>query len=76
VALQYSDAQGYRNTSGILPTETSDYVSSSKLYGGGMAYTIAPGFVAEADLLLFNDKPVGLSAVNGYVATLATKISF
>jgi len=76
VALTYADAEGAK---GDFETYTSDYVT----YGGGVAYTLAPGFVVQADLMYVDEEVVNATIPGsptldneGYVAVLSTRLNF
>ena len=74
VALTYADAEGAKSD-GV--TYTPDY----KTYGGGFAYTLAPGLIVQADLMFVDEDVVnvvsGATASNeGYVAVLSTRLNF
>ncbi|EWY38817.1 hypothetical protein N825_11350 [Skermanella stibiiresistens SB22] len=85
VGLTYADAEGYKGgpnvTTGIPATYASDY----KTYGGGVAYTLAPGFVVQADLMFVDEELSNVNAAGtttgtadneGYVAVLSTRLNF
>jgi outer membrane protein OmpU len=63
---------------------SSTYASDYKTYGGGVAYTLAPGFVVQADLMYVDEKlrnfnPLGVISTadnEGYVAVLSTRLNF
>ena len=66
-------------------TSVGTYATSYKTYGGGVAYTIAPGFVVQADLMYVDedlrnvDLATGTTATTsneGYVAVLSTRLDF
>ena len=50
VGVTYADAEGAK-ADGVT-TYASDY----KTYGGGVAYTLAPGFVVQADLMYVDEE--------------------
>jgi hypothetical protein len=90
IGVSYADAEGYKATPTIggtaaVPVVTSaTYASSYKTYGGGIAYTLAPGFIVQADLMyvdedLRNVTPTGVATTTdneGYVAVLSTRLNF
>jgi hypothetical protein len=74
VALTYADAEGAKAD---FVTYASDYTT----YGGGVAYTLAPGFVVQADLMYVDEEGINTSAGTtydneGYVAVLSTRLNF
>jgi hypothetical protein len=92
VGVTYAEAQGYKGTptisapSAANPTgvTSATYASDYKTYGGGVAYTLAPGFVVQADLMYVDEKlrnfsPLGVISTadnEGYVAVLSTRLNF
>jgi outer membrane protein OmpU len=86
VGVTYAEAQGYKGspTIGAATVTSSTYASDYKTYGGGVAYTLAPGFVVQADLMYVDEKlrnfnPLGVISTadnEGYVAVLSTRLNF
>ena len=85
VGLTYADAEGFKSgpsfDEATLAPSVGTYATSYKTYGGGVAYTIAPGFVVQADLMYVDedlrnvDLTTGATATTsneGYVAVLST----
>jgi outer membrane protein OmpU len=89
VGLSYADAEGFKSGPSFdettLAPSVGTYATSYKTYGGGVAYTIAPGFVVQADLMYVDedlrnvDLATGATATTsneGYVAVLSTRLDF
>jgi len=86
VGVTYAEAQGYKAPPTITATgvTSATYASDYKTYGGGVAYTLAPGFVVQADLMFVDEKlrnfsPLGaITAADneGYVAVVSTRLNF
>jgi outer membrane protein OmpU len=92
VGLTYAEAQGYKGSPTIgavsltNPTgvTSSTYASDYKTYGGGVAYTLAPGLVLQGDLMYVDEKlrnfsPNGVISTadnEGYVAVISTRLNF
>ena len=89
VGLTYADAEGFKSGPSFgedLAPSVGTYATSYKTYGGGVAYTIAPGFVVQADLMYVDedlrnaiDLTTGATATTsneGYVAVLSTRLDF
>ena len=89
VGLTYADAEGFKSGPSFdettLAPSVGTYATSYKTYGGGVAYTIAPGFVVQADLMYVDedlrnvDLATGAAATTsneGYVAVLSTRLDF
>ena len=88
VVLTYAEAQGYKGptqfsaTTGAVTSGT--YASDYQTYGGGVAYTLAPGFVVQADLMYVDEKLRNFSPTGaitradntGYVFVLDTRLNF
>jgi len=86
VGVTYAEAQGYKGTPtiGAATVTSSTYASDYKTYGGGVAYTLAPGFVLQGDLMYVDEKlrnfnPLGVISTadnEGYVAVISTRLNF
>jgi hypothetical protein len=91
VGVTYAEAQGYKGNPSIITTGpgagavvSSTYASDYKTYGGGVAYTLAPGFVVQADLMYVDEKLRNFSQAGaistadneGYVFVLDTRLNF
>jgi outer membrane protein OmpU len=86
VGVSYAEAQGYKGSPTISGTTVTSatYASDYQTYGGGVAYTVAPGFVVQADLMFVDEKlrnfsPAGAITAtdnDGYVAVLSTRLDF
>jgi outer membrane protein OmpU len=86
VGVTYAEAQGYKSGPTIAATSVTSatYASDYKTYGGGVAYTLAPGLVLQADLMYVDEKLRNFSqngditrADNtGYVFVLDTRLNF
>jgi len=86
VGVTYAEAQGYKSSPvvGNNIVVSSTYASDYKTYGGGVAYTLAPGFVVQADLMYVDEKlrnfsqagVISTSDNEGYVAVLSTRLNF
>jgi len=88
--VTYAEAQGYKGPPTIggttaAPTVTSaTYAADYQTYGGGVAYTMAPGFIVQADLMFVDEKLRNFSPAgavtradnDGYVAVLSTRLNF
>jgi outer membrane protein OmpU len=89
VGLSYADAEGFKSGPSFDETtfapSVGTYATSYKTYGGGVAYTIASGFVVQADVMYVDedlrnvDLTTGAAATTsneGYVAVLSTRLDF
>jgi len=86
VGVTYAEAQGYKAgpTIGAASVTSATYASDYQTYGGGVAYTLAPGFVVQADLMYVDEKlrnftPAGVISTadnTGYVFVLDTRLNF
>ena len=86
VGVTYAEAQGYKGgpTIGAATVTSATYASDYQTYGGGVAYTLAPGFVVQADLMYVDEKlrnfsPAGAISTadnTGYVFVLDTRLNF
>jgi len=83
VGITYADAEGAKGPSSPGALVGTTYASDYKTYGGGVAYTLAPGFVVQADLMYVDEevqnitRAVPLNETNeGYVAVLSTRLNF
>jgi outer membrane protein OmpU len=86
VGVTYAEAQGYKSGPTITATSVNSatYASDYKTYGGGVAYTLAPGFVVQADLMYVDEKLRNFSQTGaitradneGYVFVLDTRLNF
>jgi len=86
VGVTYAEAQGYKAPPTITATgvTSATYASDYKTYGGGVAYTLAPGFVVQADLMFVDEKLRNFSGAGaitaadneGYVAVVSTRLNF
>ena len=58
MGVTYAEAQGYKAgpTIGAATVTSATYASDYQTYGGGVAYTLAPGFVVQADLMYVDEK--------------------
>ena len=60
------------------------YASDYKSYGGGVAYTLAPGLVLQADLMYVDEEVMNVipapfratESNEGYVAVISTRLNF
>ncbi|UEM22208.1 porin [Skermanella mucosa] len=88
VGLSYADAEGFKggpefdDFGGVTP---ATYASSYKTYGGGAAYTLAPGFTVQGDVMYVDedlrnvDATTGVASTTsneGIVAILSTRLDF
>jgi len=75
VGISYADAEGAK-------PGFATYASEYKTYGGGVAYTLAPGFIVQGDLMFVDEEvnrvaPGSPTVSNeGYVAVLSTRLNF
>jgi hypothetical protein len=86
VGVTYAEAQGYKAgpTIGAATVTSATYASDYQTYGGGVAYTLAPGFVVQADLMYVDEKLRNFSPTGaitradntGYVFVLDTRLNF
>ena len=88
IALTYADSEGFKGGPSFdedLAPSVSTYATSYKTYGGGVAYTLAPGFLLEADVMYVEEDlrntDVATSATTtasneGIVAVVGTRIDF
>lgn len=84
IALTYADAEGFKGTPNATTGIPQTYATDYKTYGGGVAYTLAPGMIVQADLMFVdedlrsvNAAGVASTATNeGYVAVLSTRLNF
>jgi outer membrane protein OmpU len=88
VGVTYAEAQGYKGAT-QFNAATGDvtsgtYASDYQTYGGGVAYTLAPGFVVQADLMYVDEKlrnfdlggNITRADNTGYVFVLDTRLNF
>ncbi|WP_198038377.1 porin [Skermanella stibiiresistens] len=87
VGLTYADAEGFKSgpefdATGVVP---GTYATSYKTYGGGVAYTLAPGFTVAGDVMYVDEDLRNTDAVTGattnasnegIVAVLSTRLDF
>jgi hypothetical protein len=86
VGVTYAEAQGYKGSPTIANNivVSSTYASDYKTYGGGVAYTLAPGLVLQGDLMYVDEKLRNFSQAGvistadneGYVAVISTRLNF
>jgi outer membrane protein OmpU len=86
VGVTYAEAQGYKGspTIGAAAVTSATYASDYKTYGGGVAYTLAPGLVLQGDLMYVDEKLRNFSQTGvistadneGYVAVISTRLNF
>jgi len=90
VGVTYAEAQGYKGSPTIGGTAnnpivtSATYASDYKTYGGGVAYTLAPGLVLQGDLMYVDEKLRNFSQTGvistadneGYVAVISTRLNF
>jgi outer membrane protein OmpU len=90
IGVTYADAEGYKGGPNVATGVPSTYASDYTTYGGGVAYTLAPGFIVQADLMYVDEDltrvvtgPLGLptgatasTSNEGYVAVLSTRLNF
>jgi outer membrane protein OmpU len=55
VGLTYADAEGFKGGPNVAAGIPATYASSYKTYGGGAAYTIAPGLTVQADVMYVDE---------------------
>jgi len=80
IAASYLQGEGYKAPAG---TPATTFADDYKLYGVGLAYTVAPGLMLESDLLFVDEELTGGTAAapiradnDGYVLILGTRLSF
>jgi len=88
VGVTYAEAQGYKGptqfNAATGAATSGTYASDYKTYGGGVAYTVAPGLVLQADFMYVDEKlrnfsPIGTISTadnTGYVLVLDTRLNF
>jgi len=86
IGVTYADAEGYKTGPTIVAgvVNSGTYADSYKTYGGGVAYTLAPGLIVQADVMyvdedLRNVTPAGVATTTnneGFVAVLGTRLNF
>jgi outer membrane protein OmpU len=84
VGLTYADAEGFKGGPNVAAGLPSTYASEYTTYGGGVAYTLAPGFIVQADLMYVDEELRNVNAAGvattadneGYVAVLSTRLNF
>jgi outer membrane protein OmpU len=86
VGVTYAEAQGYKSGTSLAGGVVSPgtYASDYQTYGGGVAYTLAPGFVVQADLMYVDEKlrnfdlggNITRADNTGYVFVLDTRLNF
>jgi len=84
IGITYADAEGFKGGPDVASGLPSTYATSYKSYGGGVAYTIAPGLTVQADLMYVDEdlRNVGTGGVitttsnEGYVAVFSTRLDF
>jgi outer membrane protein OmpU len=81
VGVSYLDAEGYK-AAAVFGTGT--YADSYQAYGLSAAYTVAPGFILQSDLMFPNEElkrnPVAAASTkvdnDGYVWLVSTRLNF
>jgi hypothetical protein len=85
VGVTYADAEGYKGGPTVATGTPATYANDYKTYGGGVAYTLAPGFIVQADLMFVDEELRNVSSAGvitgtadneGYVAVLSTRLNF
>jgi hypothetical protein len=89
VGLTYADAEGFKDRPDVALRIPATYATSYKTYGGGVAYTIAPGLTVQADVMYVDEDlrdvaTNGAGAITGttttsnegYVAVFSTRLDF
>jgi hypothetical protein len=89
VGLTYADAEGFKDRPDVALGIPATYATSYKTYGGGVAYTIAPGLTVQADVMYVDEDlrdvtTNGTGAITGttttsnegYVAVFSTRLDF
>jgi outer membrane protein OmpU len=81
VGVSYMDAEGYKGTPGIAATQV--YANEYQSYGIGVAYTLAPGFVLQSDVMFIDEEVITGAAGatttannDGYVWVVSTRLNF
>ena len=74
VGLTYADAEGFKGGPNVAAGIPATYASSYKTYGGGAAYTIAPGLTVQADVMYVDEdlRDVTTTTVGGATAITGT----
>jgi len=89
VGLTYADAKGFKGGPDVAAGIPATYATSYKTYGGGAAYTIAPGLTVQADIMYVDEDlrdvvvgPAGFvtgtttTSNEGFVAVFSTRLDF
>jgi len=87
IGITYADAEGFKGSPDVASGLPSTYATSYKTYGGGVAYTIAPGLTVQADLMYVDEDLRNVNTVGavttttttsneGYVAVFSTRLDF
>lgn len=82
--MTYADAEGFKGSPNAVTGIPQSYATDYKTYGGGVAYTLAPGMVLQADLMYVEEDLRSVNAAGaisttsneGYVAVLSTRLNF
>jgi hypothetical protein len=74
VGFTYADAEGFKGGPNVAAGIPATYASSYKTYGGGAAYTIAPGLTVQADVMYVDEdlRDVTTTTVGGATAITGT----
>ena len=84
IGVTYADAEGFKGSTNAVTGIPQSYATDYKTYGGGVAYTLAPGMVLQADLMYVEEDLRSVNAAGaisttsneGYVAVLSTRLNF
>jgi hypothetical protein len=89
VGLTYADAEGFKDRPDTATGIPATYATSYKTYGGGAAYTIAPGLTVQADVMYVDEDlrdvtadtagaitGTRTSSNEGVVAVFSTRLDF
>jgi len=81
VGVSYMDAEGYKGTPSSAATQV--YANEYQSYGIGVAYTLAPGFVLQSDVMFIDEEVITGAAGatttasnDGYVWLVSTRLNF
>lgn len=74
VGFTYADAEGFKGGPNVAAGIPATYASSYKTYGGGAAYTIAPGLTVQADVMYVDEdlRDVTTNAAGAITGTTTT----
>jgi len=82
IGASYMDAEGYKAAPGSVTTQV--FADEYTAYGVGVAYTLAPGFILQSDIIYYEEDvrtgggttAVTTTSNEGYVWVVSTRLNF